>query len=286
MGAWRARMSCVVLLALAMVTMCAAAPAAAQPGSGMNTGGAIGTNATTGKTDIIGANGINMGFNSMAMLLQQQTFLLMSAALTDPKVQQAIAEQERRTKEQLRLYAQRGRDVIAHGQATTTFTMTPDPQRNERIASAFGPDAHTRGLVARNLPIYEALARQRQLRRTDVADVMAIAVAVSYQVARDLRTWDISPAALEDLRAATRRRLLEDPEFQGMPDGDRQTLHDFFGVWLTALVADYQQAMRITFTKSALQKVQQRAARAIQLLLSTDVARLRFTDRSFSIDRP
>jgi hypothetical protein len=68
-----------------------------------------------------------------------------------------------------------------------------------------------------------------------------------------------------------------------MPDGDRHRLHDFLGVWLAALVADYQQAMKTTFTKDALRNVQQRAAEAVKLLLDTAVERLSFTHRSFAI---
>jgi hypothetical protein len=271
-------------LGVLIATWSLAATAVAQPGAGLGTGGSLATNSATGATDTLGANALDMQFNMMATMLQQQTFLLMGAALADPKVRQQIAEEQRKAQERLATYAERGRDVIARGAATTTFAPVADPERERRIASAFGPQALQQALVAKNLAIYASFVRARGLARNDVADVIAIGVALGYQVARDLPSWDAAPGALEELRKVARRRVLEDAEFQGMPDADRQTLHDFLAVWLVALVADYQQARQITFTDMPLEAVRERASRAVPALIGAEVEQLRFTERSFAIE--
>ena len=249
----------------------------------MKTGGAMGTNSATGGTDILGAGALNMQFDMMAVLLQQQTFLA-AAALADPKVQRALVEEQRKAAERLRIYAERGSALIERGRATTTFTPVQDAKRYERIATAFGAHAVKRGLVPTNLRVFDNLVRQRGLRPLDMADVMAASVAVCYQIAKDLTNWDISAKALADLRSATRTLVLEDAEYRGMSDAEKHTLHDFLIVWVVASVADYEQARQITFSRIPYQRVQQRAVEAIQSLMGVPIDRLRFTETAFSIE--
>ncbi|MBC8102307.1 MAG: hypothetical protein H7Z41_06945 [Cytophagales bacterium] len=120
----------------------------------------------------------------------------------------------------------RGKAIIRRGQATMRFTPRPFPL--DKWLRIWGNgDAEKRRKAydewVAQRAIWESEVRQRGAKRTDMADMMALAFAISYEAYSEKRIGD---AGFRYLATGTRKAWMKDPVFQGRSVVSKQEFHE------------------------------------------------------------
>lgn len=139
-----------------------------------------------------------------------------------PQIKQFDETQERKI--------QIGEARIKAGKATTTFKYNPKLSLKDYLLLRSDSD-ELRQIVEQNADVCLRMFRQnlqaRRLSQNDIVDAGALAFILSYEVYFGLKPSD---SHLNWMRKKGRDILLKSPNFQGVPDDERQRTFEVFGV--------------------------------------------------------